>query len=190
MQYNLVADAITKIFSPFAEVVIHNLRSGKIQHISGNLSQRKVGDDSLIDVVNLKEEELGRVYEQDDLNGKVTKSISVKLDKQYLMCINYDVSILININKLAESLIQPIEGKEKPKSLFINDWQDSVKEFIKGYLKNKDLKLRDLSKEQIRNLILEIDDLKAFENKKSHEYVANLLGVSRATIFNYLKKVR
>lgn len=190
MQYNLIADAIAQIFSPFAEVVIHNLNTAKIEHISGKSSKRQVGDESLIDVANLKEEELGKVYKQDDLNGRVNKSISIRLDEKRLMCINYDISILIDINQLTEVLIKSTENEAKPQSLFINDWQDSIKEFIKKYLRNRDMKLKDLSKEEIKSLILEIDHLKAFENKKSHEYVAKILGISRATIFNYLKTGR
>lgn len=44
--FRAIADAIATLFFPHAEVVLHDLRTQKIDHIANNLSKRAVGDDA------------------------------------------------------------------------------------------------------------------------------------------------
>jgi predicted transcriptional regulator YheO len=44
-----VAEAISKLLHPLAEVVVHDLEANRIVHIFNALSGRKVGDPSLLD---------------------------------------------------------------------------------------------------------------------------------------------
>ena len=47
-QYIPLCDSIVLLMRPLIEVIIHDLVSGKIYYINGNLSKRKVGDSSLL----------------------------------------------------------------------------------------------------------------------------------------------
>lgn len=47
--FRAIADAIATLFFPHAEVVLHDLRTQKIDHIANNLSKRAVGDDAALE---------------------------------------------------------------------------------------------------------------------------------------------
>lgn len=47
--YRAIADGIATLFFPHAEVVLHDLRSQRVDYIANNLSKREVGDDSALE---------------------------------------------------------------------------------------------------------------------------------------------
>ena len=47
--YRAIADAIATLFFPHAEVVLHDLRTQKIDYIANNLSKREIGDDAALE---------------------------------------------------------------------------------------------------------------------------------------------
>ncbi len=46
--YLSIAEAITRLLHPYAEVVIHNLKTNKIIALYNSFSNRKTGDSSLL----------------------------------------------------------------------------------------------------------------------------------------------
>ena len=47
--FRAVADAIATLFFPHAEVVLHDLRTQKIDYIANNLSKREIGGDAALE---------------------------------------------------------------------------------------------------------------------------------------------
>src|SRR3990167_1194238 len=47
--YRTIADAIATLFFPHAEVVLHDLRTQKVDYIANNISKRVIGDDAALD---------------------------------------------------------------------------------------------------------------------------------------------
>ena len=47
--FRAIADAIATLFFPHAEVVLHDLRTQKVDYIANNLSKREIGDDSSLE---------------------------------------------------------------------------------------------------------------------------------------------
>lgn len=184
--YIPICDAIVRLMDPLLEVVIHNISASSISYINGKLSDRKIGDASLLDA-----EGLGNIdqiiYPKINFDGRVVRSISVILEEDYLLCINCDVSIFNKMQELSSALLKM---NNQPDSLFKNDWQEKLNVSIHSYLQDNNLSFDHLSQSEKKVLAKHLFDLGAFHEKKAADYIAKILGLGRATIFKYLKEWR
>lgn len=194
-QYHIqLSELLAELFSPLLGVVIHDLSTNKIAFITGELSQRKVGDDSLLDLSNLNSfEEVTKVYIKHSYNGYEIKSASIPIVKDGenvgLMCFNFDISIFHQIKAIADRTLA-IQSENKPKLLFKNDWQERVHEFLYKTSQEKGYSLQALNNQQKYELLKMLHSEGAFNEKKAPDYIAKILNIGRATIFNYLRQWR
>lgn len=200
--------AVEHLYYPFAEVVIHDLKSQTIHAIFGTLSQRKIGDPSYLNVQDIAEEmervsatfsQKGKehdhiIYPKINWDGKLVKSTSlpVRDDKGnlcYLVCINFDVSWFKKIQTFSEDiLISPTQFQ--PAALFKNDFQEKINRYLHGALLERGERLETLRPKEKKSLVHELFLNGAFHQPKAVDYVASLLKMGRATIFNYLRAWR
>ena len=78
------AAAITTLFHPHVEVVLHDVARDRIVAIWNAFSARKPGDESLLDPDLLVDVTQGQVlgpYEQVDRHGRRLSSVSVRVDE-------------------------------------------------------------------------------------------------------------
>ena len=189
------AEAIVKLLYPYAEAVIHHLKTNKIVAIFNAFSKRKAGDDSLLDVekeFNLENEILGP-YEKINWDGRRLKSItSVIRDAKGkplgLCCINLDVSVLTECQQLLQAFMQTEHLTPQPAVLFKNDWQERIHQYVHNYLREMHWNFRTLTSEQKKIMVMKLHQEGAFEAKNAAQYIASILKVSRATIYNYLNQ--
>lgn len=187
----LIGKGFRKLMGPLIEIVIHDLTTKKITFIEGTLSQRKVGDASLIEEnIDWEKDEFLECYSKIGFDGRLIKSISIPIKQSdnsiLLMCVNCDVSLFKHMQSIADSFLKGIEN-EQPVSLFKNDYQEKIHEFLHRVLKEKGWSFNDLNikkKKEIANILFSQG---AFNEKNSVEYIAKLLDMGRATLFNYLK---
>lgn len=187
-----VAEAITVLLQPHAEVVIHDLKTGKIAAIYNNFSKRKVGDESLIEELPdyNKLPDVFPVYTKMNWDGRKIKCSTATLrDKNKapvgLLCINLDVSKWEEFRHLLEqwSSVQ----SDQPEVLFKDDWREKINLYVSDYLQKEGTTLKMLSKHKKRDLIQALHREGAFKAKNAAIYVAEVLDLSRATIYNYLR---
>ncbi|HJK86386.1 MAG TPA: helix-turn-helix domain-containing protein [Candidatus Megaira endosymbiont of Nemacystus decipiens] len=183
-----VCDAIVLLMDPLIEVVIHDITENNIIYLNGNLSNREVGELSLLEQ-NACDDIKNVVYQKTNFDGRLVKSISVKLEEKYLLCINCDVSIFSKIKELSSILVQKNISKQ-PKSIFFNDWQEKLNVTVNSYLQNSNLSLDKLRQQEKKALAKYLFKLGAFKEQNAATYVAKTLGLGRATIFKYLKEWR
>lgn len=189
-----IAQGISLLFYPHIEVVIHDLKAGKIAAIFNNMSRREVGDESLIDdiedISNIPD--IFPVYCKTNWDGRMIKSISITIRNghgkpTHLLCMNLDISKWEEMHHFILSMIQPSNQAEKPELLFKNDWREKINVYVTEYLKKEGFILKNLTKEKKRELIHLLYQEGAFEAKNAAAYIADVLGISRATIYNYLR---
>ena len=185
--YVALCDAMVLLMHPLVEIVIHDIDSNSIVYIKGSLSNRKIGDPSLLDKENLINVDQ-IIYPKLSFDGKLVKSVSVVLEEKWLLCINSDVSIFNKMKELSQVLLQ-INGAQ-PNALFTNDWQEKLNVSVHDYLQNHNLSFEFLSNANKKALAKHLFDLGAFNEKNAADYVAKALNLGRATIFNYLKEWR
>lgn len=189
-----IAQGISLLFYPHVEVVIHDLKTHRIAAIFNNVSRRQVGDKSLIEKVKDPSQipNIFPVYCKTNWDRRTIKSISITLrDTQsrptHLLCMNLDVSKWEEMHRFIVEMIRPLNQKEKPKLLFKDDWQEKINIYVTEYLKKEGLALKALTKEKKRELVHALHQKGAFQAKNAAAYIANVLGMSRATIYNYLR---
>lgn len=183
--YISLCDAFVLLMKPLVEVVIHDLKTNTICYVNGNLSKRKVGDFSLLDDLETGLNKI--VYPKLNFDGRLVKSISVPIRDTHLICINCDVSVFSQMQSLSE---QFLAIHPKPESLFKNDWQEKLHISVHNFLEQKSWSFDHLKGLQKKELIKHLFDLGAFNEKNAPDYVAKILSMGRATIFNYLKQWR
>lgn len=192
-QLKLIAHSLVELFSPLVEVVIHDLKSNQIVFIEGPRIHRKVGDASYLSKED-KMLEYGVLgpYIKKGSDGLAQKSMSIVLgekDKpsQFMMCINFD----INHFKEMETFLQSFVGRSNLKTqsyYFEDNWQDQVHKDVGDYIAEKKKLVDQLSKQEKQELIVRLQKKGAFKGKDAANYIGNILNISRATVYGYLKK--
>jgi len=192
--YRPIAEAISLLLFPHAEVVIHNLKTGCIEAIFNNLSKRAIGDDSLLDEIKQLSDtqNVFPPYFKSNWDGRKIKSVTAVLRNPHgkaigLLCINLDISKFEEMQLFILDLIKPAE--EKPNFLFKNDWKEKINIYVSSYLKQHALRLESLNKAEKKKLLLALHEEGAFNTKNAASYVADVLQISRATVYNYLKDI-
>jgi predicted transcriptional regulator YheO len=188
------AQSISVLLHPQAEVVIHDLATGKIAALLNNFSGRKVGDPSLLEE-ELKPETLPDYfgpYSKINNDGRKLKSVSTTLRNKKgkaigLLCINLDVSAM---EELATNLLVFCKSQDEaplPSQLFADDWREKINLFIHQYLKDQQWNRSVLTRAQIKDILRKLKNAGGFKAKNSADHIAACLGISRASVYLHLR---
>ncbi|MGZ0784439.1 helix-turn-helix transcriptional regulator [Pseudomonas saponiphila] len=195
--FRAIADAIATLFFPHAEVVLHDLRTQKIDYIANNLSKREVGDDAALEDLlsgDSSERNIGP-YEKLNWDGQKIRSLSSVLrDSQgqpmAVLCINLNISLFENAKAALDLFLSPSKLIPQPDSLFRDDWQERINTFLHNWLRERQLGLNLLTRDHKRELVLALHAEGAFKGKSASNYVANVLNMGRATVYKHLKELK
>jgi len=197
--YRAVADAIAVLLSPHAEVVIHDLERDEVFYIANPFTGIRAGDPSHLELTNddlSNEETVIGPYEKTGEQGQSLRSVTAVLStgncaSSGLMCINLDYSHQEAALEILEKLLRPTTAQSHPEVLFRNDWRYQVKQEIQLFQEEYRLADKELKcPENRREILARLDQKRLFYAKKSMEQIADLLGVSGATVYNDLAKIR
>ena len=187
------AEAFARLLHPFAEVVVHDLSKDQIEAIYNPLSRREVGDDSYLDRIDFGEETVIGPYDKTNWDGRTMKSISIVIRNESgkaegFLCVNLDLSIFETANQLLQSFLKNTsELPEKSQRLFKDDLYEKINLFVRTYCQERQVSMEALSRENKREIIHSLAKDGAFNGKNAANYIARVLGISRATVYNYLK---
>jgi len=190
-----VCEAIVALFHPFAEVAVYDIRRDRIAAIWNPISERKVGDRSLIDELP-EYAEGARVigpYAKVLADGRAITSVSVMLHsgrgaKRGLLCINFDRSPLDAVVELLTRFAAPVQ--ERPPELFDRDWREQIELLVDEECRTRRLRRDRLTREQRLALVRLMDERGLFSTRRAAAHAARALAVSRTTIYALLKKAR
>jgi D-arginine utilization repressor len=189
------AAAISTLFYPHAEVVLHDLETGAIAGIWNAFSGRKPGMESLVgdDLGDANESGVYGPYEKTGEDGRRLKSVTSVLKDEYgqalgLLCINMDVSHF----EAAARLLAAFTGAAAPRppSLFAGDWREEINTALHDWLRTRGLALTALKKADRVALVAALDGRGLFQTRNAVDHLAGLIGASRASIYNYLADAR
>ncbi|MCZ4092993.1 helix-turn-helix transcriptional regulator [Sinorhizobium psoraleae] len=190
------AAAISALLYPHAEVVLHDLATGRIAGIWNAFSGRAAGMESLI------EEEFGKgpgnetvlgPYEKVGPDGRRLKSVSAVLrhaegSAAGLLCINLDVSRIDDAVKLLAAFAGTPEPR--PQALFSRDWREEINAALHGWLRARGLALSAMKRADRVALVAALEEQGLFKTRNAVDHLASLIGASRASIYNYLAAAR
>lgn len=186
---------VVELFFPFVEGALHDLKSGTLEAVFNNFSKREIGDKTPLSELKVNTEKFPDYfppYYKTNWDGRKLKCISLTVRDEKnkpigLICFNFDVSIFQQIGDKFATLLQLKDEGENPIELFGEDWQGQVHLQIDRYLKENTLTLQQLSKSQKKELIRHLYGKGIFNFKNAAPFVADILNISRASLYNYLK---
>ena len=190
-----LCDAISKLFYPNVEVVMHDLTSKKLVHISNAFSKRRVGDAMINDIKDLsllKEDSIGP-YDKINDDGKKLKAVSTIIrDTEGLpigmICINYNIASMQTLLESLTGFLNVNNPSQNPPVLFSQNWKEHTNQTIERYLKEKNISISALSTKEKKELVYFLNEEGIFEIRNVVTYLCNILNISRATIYNWLKE--
>lgn len=195
-RYAPIADGIATLLFPYAEVVIHDLHDQTVLYLANNLSKRELGDDSALEEIDhsARERVIGP-YEKLNWDGRKMRCVSnVLFDDRGqpagMMCINFNIAVFEDLRSTLDLLIKGAGVVAQPEELFRDDWQERINTFLHGWLRERQVGLNALTRDHRRELVEALYEQGAFRGKSSANYVANVLGMGRATVYKHLKALK
>ncbi len=191
-----VCDAIALLLQPQAEVVLHDLATESVAYIANPFSRRDIGEPSLLHEIDFRPEvRLIGPYEKINFDGRRLKSVSAVLRDVGgraigVLCINLDVTQLQSAIDLLALLTRVPPNEGQPAVLFKEDWHERINQYIHRWTGLHGTAIADMSRDQKRQLVLELASDGAFEGKHAAAYISRVLQMGRATVYNYLRAAK
>lgn len=197
-----IAKCIAMQFGENCEVVLHDLTLPYDQTIvaiwNGHVTGRKVGDGG----TNAGLEILKGSASPDDQysyinatpNGRILRSSSKYFRDEYgkvngSLCINFDITDMISCENTLRSLT--CSGSPSPThipELFVGNVDELLEIMMKEAVNMTGKSVGNLTKEEKVAIVHSLDDKGFFLIKKAAEKLADYLGLSRYSIYNYLNE--
>jgi len=200
--FESTVDAIALILSNNCEVVLCSLESWDnaiVKVVNGNITGRKVGapltnlEISILKNPKQKKNVIGPYFVRTE-TGETIKSVKAII-KNFedqpigMCCVNFNLSApFINIistmipTDVSLPQVKPVRYPARPQELI-----EQSLEIVLSQLK----KFKDLSQtERNKRIVLEMLDIGIFEIKGAVDIVAAEMGVTRYTIYNYMREAK
>ena len=193
-----IGEGVSATLGDWCEVVIHDLKDldRSIVHISGNVTGRKVGghmtDLGLANIRSGRTEPLMNYTAYTD-DGKTVKSSTICVHDETgkpvaAFCVNLNVTPLLLFSRFLRTLPA---GQDEPdvSESFSEDLGQMVETMIAecAYQVGKPISL--MSKSDRVRVVKLLDERGVFQLRKSVPLVAERLGVTQKTVYNYLTEL-
>ncbi|APX18043.1 hypothetical protein BWR17_19355 (plasmid) [Phaeobacter inhibens] len=195
-QYISICQAVTQLFPGEIEVVLHDLETETVAHVENPISVRKIGEESLVDLEQLKKDakksDVLGPYTRTNSDGSRLKSISVVLrdttgQPKTLMCLNLRLQKFDEMMRLLDRLFE-LQETPVAESLLVQDWRERVNECVQAVLQRQGIPIQAAKRDTRLQIVAEVDAAGVFQIRNSADYVARVIGVSRATLYDMLKE--
>ncbi|MBK5412482.1 PAS domain-containing protein [Pseudomonas yamanorum] len=195
-QLEQIAEGLSKTFSPFCEVVLHDLRDPQhaIMAIHNNLSGRQPGDPATeLGLARIADPEYPQVianYQNQFADGRQVKSTSIGIKDstgKYVaaLCMNVDLSLFRGLQGMLEQF-GSVSGDRLAESLDPSG-ADAIRARIDQFAARLATTPRALKAADRRLLMQELKEAGVMDIRRAMETVASHLGVSRAAVYTYAK---
>ncbi len=188
-------EAIVALFHPFAEVAVHDIRRDRIVALWNPISQRQVGDGSLLGELPDYPDDARVIgpYPKVLADGRAITSVSVVLynakgARRGLLCIDFDRSPFDGTIELLSRFAAP--AQERPPELPDRDWREQIDLLVDAECRARQLRRDRLTREQRLALVRLIDERGLFATRNAAAHAARALGASRSTVYALLKEAR
>lgn len=200
-----IAKCIAMQFGENCEVVLHDLTLPYNKTIvaiwNGHVTGRKIGDGG----TNAGLEILKGSVSPDDQyhyinstsDGKILRSSSKYFRDEYgkvngSLCINLDITDLVRCENTLRRLTCPDnqQAAPAPSEFFIGNIDELLEKMMNEAVLKTGKEIRDLTKEEKVTIVHSLDQKGFFLIKKSAEILADFLGLSRYSIYNYLNEIK
>ncbi|MBD0686555.1 MULTISPECIES: transcriptional regulator [unclassified Pseudomonas] len=191
-QMEQIAEGLSQTFSPFCEVVLHDLRDPDhaILAIHNNLSGRDVGDPAtelgLARIADPAYPQIIANYPNQFKDGRQVKSTSIGIKDasgKYVaaLCMNIDLSLFRGLQGMLDQFGS--FSVDRQQETLESNGADTIRARIDQFAARLATTPRALKAADRRILLRELKEAGLLEIRKAMETVASHLGVSRATVY-------
>lgn len=196
-QLDTIAKGLSETFSPFCEVVVHDLKDPEhaIMSIHNNLSGREAGQPAtelgLARIASPDFPEIIANYGNQFADGRPVKSTSIGIKDEkgnYVaaLCLNVDMTLIRGMQsalaRFTETESSPVREHLDPGSTEV------IRQRIDDFAAKRATTARALKTEDRKVLIQQLRKEGLLNVRKSMDTVAQHLGVSRATAYLYARQ--
>lgn len=195
-----IADSIANTFPNAMEVVLHDLYNlnNSIVYIKGEVTNREINGPATDLVVrllykygnNVKDQYNYKSISKDGREIKSTTSFFRNNNNEVVaaLCINFDMTSFLNALKVLEAFTKTNEIKnEKLKESFTRDINETIDALFEEAVDAVGKQPATMTVQERVTLVKELQNLGVFQIKGGVEHVGSRMGVTKYTIYNYLR---
>lgn len=198
-----LADAVVAMFGKNCEACVHDLTElpSSLVYIRGQVTHRQPGapaTDLLLKMINRNVEkgEGPHNYKTISSDGKSLKSTTTLFRDAAgrpiaAFCINFDTTEFFNASQALIPFINlPENGTPSSTETFAHSVGETVEAFLHQAATEIGKHPSTMNVDERGRLVAILEENGIFQFKGAVEQVARMMGVTRFTIYNYLKKIR
>ena len=191
-----VGEAIATLLHPLAEVVLHDLRTGRVIRIWNSFTERQAGDLSKLqgaeDSFPTDRMILGPYEKALSSQGR-TKSITSGIkdfDDNLIgfFCINVNVTMMDAAAAFLGSFAS--SAKELPKPFYRNDFQQHINYLVRDFSLKISKPIEKITRAERAALVGEVSEAGLFQGRSAVSLLARAMHVSRASVYNILAELK
>lgn len=199
--YFPVADMLAETFGEDCEVVIHDLEnpdSSVVYVANGTVTNRKNGQsfDHLVKKVllskNFKDDRLTNyMFETSDHKKIKSSSVLIRNTEDEvvgMLCLNFDITSYVAAQRKLNSFLSAEDYEPEGEQVVNQDVMSVIDELILNIVGDKDIK--NLTRKRGVEIVKFMDEKGIFLVKGAVDKVADLMGVSKVTIYSYLDEAK
>ena len=200
--YIKVGEIVAEMFSPYLEVIVHDLTNPNqsiIAIFNSHITGRKIGDGtSDIGYKKLSNELPDKIvnYSNKSPSGVELKSSSLTIrndDNKIIgsMGFNFDLSHFVNIREFIDLFSKSVEMEELPKKeeFFMWSIKTEIQQALNKYLMMNKLQSKVLTRDDKLKVISYMKNKGYISKKGAKTIISELLAISRPTLYKYLKEI-
>ncbi len=193
-----VCEGVVALWGPRCEAILHDFSNleHSVVHVSGNITGRAIGapltDLGLQVLTSGSHDQDVLVYHAKAPNGALLKSVSILIRERPrgrivgALCINVEIEQLQRVREMLGDLVSVPTNGSAPEH-FVSSPREVIQTVMSKMLAERGWIIRDLARERRQELIGALDERGAFSFRSAPSIVADLLGVSRFTVYKDLK---
>lgn len=198
-----IASVLVQTFGRKCEVAIHDfdLLPHSLIHIEGNVTKRKPGAPITDLVVRALRSEKNRIqdipnYRTISNEGRTLKSSTAFLfdDSGKVIgafCINFDVTDYLNAMAMLEEFTKTADPNGGPREeTFAASLGETMESLMEKSIRKFGKQPATMTRDEKVKLVQNLEFQGAFMLRGAVEHVAKTMGVSKYTVYNYLKEAR
>ena len=200
--YIKVGEIVAEMFSPYLEVIVHDLTNPNqsiIAIFNSHITGRKIGDGtSDIGYKKLSNELPDKIvnYSNKSPSGVELKSSSLTIRNNNnkiigSMGFNFDLSHFVNIREFIDLFSKSVEMEELPKKeeFFMWSIKTEIQQALNKYLMINKLQSKVLTRDDKLKVISYMKNKGYISKKGAKTIISELLAISRPTLYKYLKEI-
>lgn len=198
-----VAAVLVQTMGRNCEVAIHDFIKlpHSLIHIEGNITKRKPGapiTDLVIRALRREGDSVADIpnYQNITKAGRVLKSSTSFIRNEAgkvigAFCVNFDITEYLNSISMLDDFVK-INGPDDARNeeTFASTLSETIESLMEREISNAGKQPSTMTKEEKVQLVEALEFQGAFLLKGAVNYVAHKLGVTKFTIYSYLKEVR